>query len=75
MYVRHITARSNKFMEDVGVFESIWKLIVSFNSSYTIILRCLRVPRPVRTGSGNNPVPGVCRSVASVMVSVLVTMT
>ena len=61
-------------MEGVGFVGSVWKLRISLNSSYTMIPKCFGVPRPVGTGSGNNPVHGVYKSVASVMVSVVTAM-
>ena len=75
MYVRHITTRSNKFMESAELVGSTWKLRVSLNIPYTVISKCLRVPRPIGTWSGNNPVPGVYKGIASVMVIVVIAVT
>ena len=75
MYVSYITTGSNKFMENVGFVGSIWKLKVSLSRSYTIIQNCFQVPRPVRTGSGNNPVLGMYKKVVFIIESVVVTMT
>ena len=75
MYVRYITTGSNKFMENVGLIRSIWKLKVSLSRFYTMIPKFFGVSRPVRTGLGNNTVPRVYKKVAFIMASVVVTMT
>ena len=64
--IKDITTGFNKFMKNIGFVRSIWKLKVSLSRSYTMILKCLWVPRPVGTRSRNNPIPGVYRRVAFV---------
>ena len=61
---------SNKLIKYLGIVGSIWELKVLLYSLYTMFPTCFRVPRPIGTGSGNVLVPGVHRSVVSVMVNV-----
>ena len=58
---------SNKFMKNVGFVGSTWKSNLSLSMFYTMILKCFRVPRPVGTGSRNNPIPGVYGRVAFII--------
>ena len=74
VYARHITIRSNKFMKNVGIVGSIWELELLLYGSYTMFPTCFQVPRPVRTVSGNSPVPRVYKSIVSAIASVTVGM-
>ena len=40
-----------------------------------MFLTCFQVPRPIRTGSGNVLMPGVHRSIVSVIENVLIEIT